>query len=129
LGGTGKTLLGTGTALLGTGTALLGTGTALLGTGKALREIVKALPGTMKALRGIVPLSVQTVSCCERQLETNIHKRTKNKAKNDKTEHGMEKCEKTKSSIKAKSQPTQSQVNPDKVEVKRKSKQRKKIQL
>ncbi|GKE96920.1 hypothetical protein Tco_1581775, partial [Tanacetum coccineum] len=24
------------------------------------------------------------------------HKRTKNKAKNDKTEHGMEKCEKTK---------------------------------
>ncbi|GJZ14484.1 hypothetical protein Tco_0550161 [Tanacetum coccineum] len=29
-------------------------------------------------------------------LETDIHKRTKNKAKNDKTEHGMEKCVKTK---------------------------------
>ncbi|GKD93709.1 hypothetical protein Tco_1373546 [Tanacetum coccineum] len=28
--------------------------------------------------------------------ETDIQKRTKNKAKNDKTEHGMEKCEKTK---------------------------------
>ncbi|GJW24652.1 putative reverse transcriptase domain-containing protein [Tanacetum coccineum] len=28
--------------------------------------------------------------------ETDIHKRTKNKAKNDKTEHEMEKCEKTK---------------------------------
>ncbi|GKC82873.1 hypothetical protein Tco_1138590, partial [Tanacetum coccineum] len=36
-------------------------------------------------------------------LETDIHKRTKNKAKNDKIEHGMEKCEKTKS-IKPKSQ-------------------------
>ncbi|GKB89536.1 hypothetical protein Tco_0961808 [Tanacetum coccineum] len=28
--------------------------------------------------------------------ETDIHKRTENKAKNDKTGHGMEKCEKTK---------------------------------
>ncbi|GKC13889.1 putative reverse transcriptase domain-containing protein, partial [Tanacetum coccineum] len=41
-------------------------------------------------------------------------KRTKNKAKNDKTEHGMEKCEKTKSNrsqshSKSKSQPRQSQ--------------------
>ncbi|GKG03894.1 putative reverse transcriptase domain-containing protein, partial [Tanacetum coccineum] len=31
-----------------------------------------------------------------RSLETDIQKRTKNKAKNDKTEHGIEKCEKTK---------------------------------
>ncbi|GJS97606.1 hypothetical protein Tco_0804574 [Tanacetum coccineum] len=36
-------------------------------------------------------------------LETDIHKRTKNKAKNDKTEHGMEKCE-------AKSKPKVNQV-------------------
>ncbi|GKE43601.1 hypothetical protein Tco_1470885 [Tanacetum coccineum] len=34
--------------------------------------------------------------------ETDIHKRTKNKAKNDKTGHGMEKCDKTK--------PNQSQI-------------------
>ncbi|GKA82504.1 hypothetical protein Tco_0789252 [Tanacetum coccineum] len=36
--------------------------------------------------------------------ETDIHKRTKNKAKDDKTEHGMEKREKTKS-IRSQSQP------------------------
>ncbi|GKB33949.1 hypothetical protein Tco_0873350 [Tanacetum coccineum] len=43
------------------------------------------------------------------------HKRTKNKAKNDKTKHGMEKCEKTKpnrsqkSNSQSQSQPRQSQ--------------------
>ncbi|GJR71464.1 DNA helicase [Tanacetum coccineum] len=40
--------------------------------------------------------------------ETDIHKRTKNKAKDDKTEHGMEKREKTKS-IRSQSQPGKSQ--------------------
>ncbi|GJU49077.1 reverse transcriptase domain-containing protein [Tanacetum coccineum] len=53
--------------------------------------------------------------------ETDIQKRTKNKAKNDKTEHEMEKCEKTKS-IKSKSQTVKVKVNPDKVKVKKKSK-------
>ncbi|GJW72836.1 hypothetical protein Tco_0132206 [Tanacetum coccineum] len=41
------------------------------------------------------------------QVETDIHKRTKNKAKDDKTEHGMEKREKTKS-IQSQSQPEKS---------------------
>ncbi|GJU53255.1 putative ribonuclease H-like domain-containing protein [Tanacetum coccineum] len=48
------------------------------------------------------------------------HKRTKNKAKNDKTEHGMEKCEKTKSiklKSQQKSQTVKVRVNPDKVRV------------
>ncbi|GJY88143.1 hypothetical protein Tco_0502771 [Tanacetum coccineum] len=48
------------------------------------------------------------------------HKRTKNKAKNDKTEHGMEKCEKTKSikpKSQQKSQTVKVKVNPDKVRV------------
>ncbi|GJU93434.1 hypothetical protein Tco_1318190 [Tanacetum coccineum] len=49
-------------------------------------------------------------------LKSISHKRTKNKAKNDKTEHGMEKCEKTKS-IKPKSQTVKVKVNPDKVRV------------
>ncbi|GJT93417.1 zf-CCHC domain-containing protein [Tanacetum coccineum] len=53
-------------------------------------------------------------------VETDIQKRTKNKAKNDKTEHGMEKCEKTKpnqsqKSTKSKSQTVKVKVNPDKV--------------
>ncbi|GJV52583.1 putative reverse transcriptase domain-containing protein [Tanacetum coccineum] len=43
-----------------------------------------------------------------RSVETDIQKRTKNKAKNDKTEHGMEKCEKTKQN--------QSQSQPREVE-------------
>ncbi|GJR52268.1 hypothetical protein Tco_1402789 [Tanacetum coccineum] len=64
-------------------------------------------------------------------LETDIHKRTKNKAKDDKTKHGMEKCVKTKpnrsqKSIKSKSQQKSQtvkvKVNPDKVKVKKKSK-------
>ncbi|GJW86483.1 retrovirus-related pol polyprotein from transposon TNT 1-94 [Tanacetum coccineum] len=48
------------------------------------------------------------------------HKRTKNKAKNDKTKHGMEKCEKTKSikpKSQQKSQTVKVKVNPDKVRV------------
>ncbi|GJT66224.1 hypothetical protein Tco_1017704 [Tanacetum coccineum] len=43
-----------------------------------------------------------------------IKKRTKTKLKTDKTEHGMEKCEKTKSN---QSQKVNRKVNPDKVKV------------
>ncbi|GJZ84943.1 hypothetical protein Tco_0650282 [Tanacetum coccineum] len=63
------------------------------------------------------------------------HKRTKNKAKNDKTEHGMERCEKTKKikaklSIKPKSQQKSQtvKVNPDRVKV-NSEKLKQKIQL
>ncbi|GKC51393.1 reverse transcriptase domain-containing protein [Tanacetum coccineum] len=64
-------------------------------------------------------------------LETDIHKRTKNKAKNDKTEHEMEKCEKTKqnqsqriyqakkSTAKSKSTPTRVKVNSERLKQKR----------
>ncbi|GKA94388.1 hypothetical protein Tco_0816426 [Tanacetum coccineum] len=63
----------------------------------------------------------------QHRLETDIQKRTRNKAKNDKTEHEMEKCEiKAKKSIKSKSQQKSQtvkvKVNPDKVKVKNKSK-------
>ncbi|GJY24411.1 hypothetical protein Tco_0398069 [Tanacetum coccineum] len=49
------------------------------------------------------------------------HKRTKNKAKNDKTKHGMEMCEKTKPNRSQKVNQVR-KVNLDKVKVKRKSK-------
>ncbi|GKB69012.1 hypothetical protein Tco_0930424 [Tanacetum coccineum] len=51
------------------------------------------------------------------RLETDIQKRTKNKAKNDKTEHGMEKCQKTKPNRSQKSQTVKVKVNPVRINV------------
>ncbi|GJZ89712.1 hypothetical protein Tco_0661494 [Tanacetum coccineum] len=47
-------------------------------------------------------VEAESVEKCEVVRKRISHKRTKNKAKNDKTEHGMERCEKTK--------PNQSQI-------------------
>ncbi|GJW80420.1 reverse transcriptase domain-containing protein [Tanacetum coccineum] len=64
--------------------------------------------GLVEAIDSLVPLDEHLATFrVWGILETDIQKMTKNKAKNDKTEHGMEKYEKTK--------PNQSQkVNPDK---------------
>ncbi|GJT03824.1 hypothetical protein Tco_0838286 [Tanacetum coccineum] len=81
----------------------------------------------------LVDSSLSKLSLClAKAFETDIQKRTKNKAKNDKTEHGMEKCEKTKPN---QSQPSQKvnrtvkvKVNPDKVRI-NSEKLKQKIQL
>ncbi|GKC81507.1 putative reverse transcriptase domain-containing protein, partial [Tanacetum coccineum] len=63
-----------------------------------LREIefqIELIPGAVpiaKSLYRLTPSKLEELSGWKRI----SHKRTKNKAKNDKTEHGMEKCEKTK---------------------------------
>ncbi|GJV05203.1 hypothetical protein Tco_1338772 [Tanacetum coccineum] len=54
-------------------------------------------------------------------------KRTKNQAKNDKTEHGMEKRGKAKVKSKPKSQPSQVKVNPDKVNSQSQSQNRRNV--
>ncbi|GJX03408.1 hypothetical protein Tco_0189324 [Tanacetum coccineum] len=51
-----------------------------------IREKRKKDPYNISEERGLIILEWKRIS----------HKRTKNKAKNDKTEHGMERCEKTK---------------------------------
>ncbi|GKB46828.1 zinc finger, CCHC-type containing protein [Tanacetum coccineum] len=81
-------------------------------------RVIGYLMYDMTCIRPDIAFAVGKLSSVERLLETDIYKRTKNKAKNDKTEHGMEKYVKTKpnrsqksimSKSHQKSQPRQSQ--------------------
>ncbi|GJU15682.1 hypothetical protein Tco_1143648 [Tanacetum coccineum] len=60
-----------------------------------LKGLVANYPWLTHMGHEVISVMVEVLGV-QASLETDIHKRTKKKAKNDKTEHGMEKCEKTK---------------------------------
>ncbi|GJX75266.1 hypothetical protein Tco_0313861 [Tanacetum coccineum] len=63
-----------------------------------LQEIDRLRQDKAVVVSKVVPHMAMKLFCSDEMglLEMDIQKRMKNKAKNDKTEHGMEKCEKTK---------------------------------